>query len=417
MRLVPSLSVAYLFSRKKQAIISILGVTLGVGFFIALFSMLKGLQEYFIQQVIDISPHIVMKDDYRETPNQPITKLYPDIPIEIRSIKPKEEIRGIRHADKIVQYLEKIKGFHVSPVLVGQVFLRYGGKDVSTRLNGVYPLMEKTSSTIEKNLLSGSFDNLLTESNGIIVGKGLAERLGARLGSRINVVSSMGSLLSMKVVGIFQTGLTSLDQRESYALLKKVQILEKKENTINEIRVRLDRVEKAESYAAEIENVHGYRTESWKEINSGVFGVFVIQKIVMYSTIFVILLVAGFGIYNIISTIVNEKVKDIAILLSIGFSRRDITGIFVYQGIIVGLIGILLGWLLGALLTELLASYPISFERAQLFVQTRGLIMYRSSWQYIISALFALCSTTLASYLPARKAATLNPVDIIRGTG
>jgi len=404
-------------SRKKQAVISILGVTFGVAFFIALFSMLKGLQEYFIQQVIDVSPHIVMRDEFRQAPEQPVTRLYPSTPVEIRGLKPKEEVRGIRHADQISNHLQKKPGFHVSPVLVGQSFLRYGGKDVPTRLNGVEPLLEKEASTIEKNLLSGSFDNLLTESNGIIIGKGLAAKLGARMGSRLSVVSSVGSILSMKVVGIFRTGITSLDQNESYALLKKVQILEKKENTINEIRIRLDKVDDAEKYAAEIENVFDYRTESWQEINSGIFGVFVIQKIVMYSTISVILLVAGFGIYNIISTIVNEKVKDIAILLSMGFSRKDIAGIFVYQGIIVGLIGVLFGWLLGAILTELLASYPINLEGAQLFIQTRGLIMYRSFWQYVISALFAFGSTILASYLPARKAAALNPVDIIRGTG
>lgn len=417
MRLVPSLSVAYLTSRKRQAVISILGVTFGVAFFIALFSMLKGLQEYFIQQVIDVSPHIVMRDEFRQAPEQPITGLYPSVPVEIRGLKPKEEIRGIRHADQISKYLQKKPGFHVSPVLVGQSFLRYGGKDVPTRLNGVDPLLEKEASTIEKNLLSGSFDNLLTESNGIIIGKGLADKLGARTGARLSVVSSVGSILSMKVVGIFRTGITSLDQNESFALLKKVQILEKKENTINEIRIRLNKVDDAEKYAAEIENVFDYRTESWQEINSGIFGVFVIQKIVMYSTITVILLVAGFGIYNIISTIVNEKVKDIAILLSLGFSRKDIAGIFVYQGIIVGIIGVLLGWLLGAILTELLAAYPINLEGSQLFIQTRGLIMYRSLWQYVISALFAFSSTILASYLPAQKAASLNPVDIIRGTG
>ncbi|MFN9001633.1 MAG: ABC transporter permease, partial [Holosporales bacterium] len=213
----------------------------------------------------------------------------------------------------------------------------------------------------------------------------------------------------------FQTGITSLDQFEGYVLLKKNQILQKRANVINQIKIRLNDVQKSASFAAELERRFSYRTEGWEESNQNVFSIFVVQNGVMYSTIFAIVIVAAFGIFNIISTVVNEKVRDIAILKSMGFATHDIQKIFLYQGLIVGFIGALLGWLLGWILVEILAALPLKIEGDQTFVQTNGFILYRTPWAYVAAAFGALLMSSIAAVMPARKAAQVNPVDIIRG--
>src|SRR3954464_15563697 len=145
----------------------------------------------------------------------------------------------------------------------------------------------------------------------------------------------------------------SLDEGQAYILLKKAQILQSRANVINQIRIRLERVDEAREVAARIEALYGYRAESWQEANEGVFGVFRIQNAIMYSTVGAIMVVAAFGIYNIISTVVYEKSRDIAILKSIGLTESDIRRTFLMQGLMIGLIGAVLGWLIGFGLTSL----------------------------------------------------------------
>ena len=176
--------------------------------------------------------------------------------------------------------------------------------------------------------------------------------------------------------------------------------------------MRLDNVDRAGPMAARIERRFGYKTESWEEANEGVFGIFVIQNAIMYSITGAILIVACFGIFNVISTVIYEKYRDIAILKSIGFAERDIRRIFLIEGVTLGAVGSLAGWALGYGLTLLLAS--IRFEAAGM-VEVQSFILKYSWWHYVITGVAAVSAATLAAYLPARRAAAIKPVDIIRG--
>lgn len=414
MNLALSIALAYLKNRKRQSVISILGVMMGVGFFIAIAAMMKGFQGYFIEKIIDVSPHIIIKDEYRNPPKQPIEKLFNDASIELSSIKPKDELRGIRGAERIVEALVKTENFHIAPILQSQAFIRYGGRDESTTLVGIDPALEREVSNVEKDLIKGSLNSLITNSNGIILGIGLAKKLNIRMNSKISIVSPAGLVLKVKVVGIFDTGITSLDNFQSYMLLKKVQVLQDREKVINQIRIKLHNVDEAEDTAKDLEKRFGYLAESWKETNSNVFSIFKIQNGIMYSTVTAILIVAGFGIFNIISTIVNEKNKDIAILKSMGFSTVDIQKIFFYQGIIVGVIGTLLGWILGFFMIEFLETIEFNVDKES-FIRTNGLILYKSFYQYLFAGILAVIASSISALIPARKAASLNPVEIIRG--
>jgi lipoprotein-releasing system permease protein len=203
-----------------------------------------------------------------------------------------------------------------------------------------------------------------------------------------------------------------MDNFETYTLLKKAQILHNRPNVINRIRLKLDDVERAEDVARALEGRFGYRTESWKEASKNVLGIFVIQNGIMYSTVGAILIVACFGIFNVISTVVFEKARDIAILKALGFAEGDIRRIFLIEGLLAGLIGSVAGWVLGYGLVELLASFRFELEG---FVRTEGFALYRTPLHYALGALAAVVSATFAAWLPARRAARLNPVDIVRG--
>ncbi|MGE3906618.1 MAG: FtsX-like permease family protein [Reyranellaceae bacterium] len=406
------IALSHLLRRRRQSFVSVLGVALGVGFFIAMAAMMQGFQKDFVARVIDVQPHVVVKDEFRRPPRQPIYDRYPAAEIGLRGIKPREEVRGIRNARAVMDRLHGIPGVALAPTLSGQVLLRFGARDVAATAIGIEPTSERRVSNLEKDLVAGTLESLLTAANGIILGEGVAQKAGVGMDDLISVVSPDGTVMKMKVVGIVSTGITTVDNFETYMLLKKAQILQGRPDVINRIRLKLQDVEQAQALAARIEGQIGYRTEAWQESNSNVLGIFVIQNAIMYSTVGAILLVACFGIFNIISTVVFEKSRDIAIIKAIGFPEAAIRRIFVLEGLAVGCVGTLCGWMLGLALTEILASIDFRIEG---FIKTQGFILHRTVAHYLIAGGFSIVAATFAAWLPARRAARLNPVDIVRG--
>ena len=412
MRLILDIAVTHLVHRKRQTLVSVLGVAMGVGFFIAMAAMMQGFQRYFVAKTIDVSPHVIIKDEYRTPPPQPVEQYYRAGAIRLLNVQPRDERRGIKNGMAVVDAIARQPDVAVAPTLAGQIFLRYGTKDVSATLYGIEPEKERRVTYLEQDLVAGSLNGLYTTANGIILGSGLADKVGAATGDTLSIISPAGVILKMKVVGVFRSGVTAKDNYESFALLKKAQILQDRANVVNQIRIRLRDIDQAAALARSLETRYGYRTESWEETNKNVLGIFVIQNGIMYSTVSAILIVAAFGIFNIITTVIHEKERDIAILKSIGFEEGAIRGIFLLEGAVVGVVGTLIGWALGYGLTELLASVRFNVEG---FVKTEGFVLYYTFRHYLIAGLFAMIASLVASYLPARKAAAVNPVDIIRG--
>lgn len=411
--LLTDIALGHLGRRRRQTVVSVAGVALGVGFFIAISALMQGFQDYFVATIIDVQPHIVMKDEFRSAPRQPAEELYGGGALALVGVKPKDEPRGIRNGEAVVDALSRLPGLVVAPTLSGQALIRFGSKDVSATLMGIEPDRERRVSNIASDMLVGTLDDLYTTANGLILGAGLAQKLGAGPGDTLSVVAPSGAALKMKVVGLFQTGITGLDDGVGYTLLKKAQVLQDRANAVNQIRMKVADVQGAEAIAASIEARFGYRTESWQETNRNILDIFIIQNLIMYSTTGAILVVAAFGIFNIISTVVLEKTRDIAILKSIGLEEGDIQRIFLLEGLLVGLLGAALGAGVGYGLTEVLASIEIPIGGG--FMRRRGFILSYSIVHYLIAGGAAIAAAAFAAYLPARKAARLNPVDIIRG--
>lgn len=414
MSLTLAIALGHLRRRKRQTVVSLLGVALGVGFFIAIAALMRGFQTYFVQQVIDVAPHVVMKDEFRSPDLQPAELAFAGGAVAVRGVRPREAVRGIREAGAKIEAIEAIPGVAVAPVLRGPVLFRYGARDVAVSLAGIDPVRERRVTNIEKDMTAGRLEDLRATANGVIVGIGVAQRLGASLGDTVIAVAPSGVATSFRIVGLIETGVTALDEREAYVLLRLAQVILDRPNVINQIRIRLDDVRQAEPLARRLEAVFGYRTESWEESNRNVLALFVIQNAIMFSVVGAILLVAAFGIYTIISQVVHEKARDIAILKSLGFRAGDIQAIFLLEGAIVGLAGAVVGWAVGYGLIEVLAQ--IRFQSAGGPLRGReGFILAREAWTYLAGGGFALIAAMVAAYVPARKASRLNPVEIVRG--
>lgn len=412
MKLLLDIAVTHLRARRRQTVISVMGVATGVGFSIAMAALMEGSQIDFIQKIIDTSPHVVVKDEHRTPPVQPVERVYAGSAVALDGLKPEEELRGIKRGKAIASLLAGTDGAVVSPALVGQVVIRYGGKDVAATILGMEPEPERIISRLDEDMVEGSIDGLYTTANGVIVGTGLLEKLGAELGSTLSVSSPAGVFMKMKVVAVFRTGVVAKDDAFVYALLKKVQVLQNRPNVINQIRIRLDNVNDAGRLARRIENQYGYRTESWDEANSSILEVFEVRNAIMYTVVGAILVVAAFGIFNVVSTITHEKARDIAILRSLGFYERDIRTIFLCEGLALGFLGSGAGWALGYGLCRILGTIKFEFRLATDVTQ---LPLHYSIVHYLIAAGLALAATAIAGYLPARKAARVDPVDIVRG--
>lgn len=407
-----AIAARHLLHRRRQTVTSLLGVALGVAFFIAIASMMQGFQKDFVNRIIDSSPHVTIKDEFRTPPPQPVESAYRGAVIQLRGLKPKDEVRGLRGARAIIAALEQLPGLKVAPTLSGNALLRYGPKDLSVNVNGIVPDKERLVTKLEKDLVAGKLEGLYTAANGIILGEGIALKAGIAMDDLVSVVSPEGVVLRMKVVGIFRSGITATDNFDTYMLMKKAQVLQNRPNVINRVRIRMDDVEQAEALAKSIEARFGYRTESWQEQSSNVLGIFVIQNAIMYSTVGAILIVACFGIFNVISTVVFEKTKDIGIMKSMGFRDADIRRVFVYEGLMVGAIGVVMGWALGFGLVEFMGSLEFKMEG---FVRAEGFVLYKTPKHYAISGAMGLVASTFAAWLPARRASRLKPVDIVRG--
>ncbi len=159
----------------------------------------------------------------------------------------------------------------------------------------------------------------------------------------------------------------------------------------------------------------GYKAVPWQEANESLLEALVVRNIVMYTVVGAILLVAGFGIFNIISTITHEKARDIAILKSLGFTQANMRRLFLIEGLALGFAGSMVGWFIGFLLCFALSQVEFKLSGAGVGRELTRLPLFWSPWHYVIASAFALISSGVAGYLPARQAARLNPVDIIRG--
>lgn len=409
MNLVLDIAFTHIRSRARQTFVAVAGVATGVGFSIMMAALMVGSQNDFMRLLIDALPHIAISDERRDPPPQPAETAYDAA--EIHGLRPEDRRKGIKNPLAIMAALEGWMPGAVAPSTKAQGIVRYAGRDVAVSITGIDPQREPAVSALPRQMRQATINSLYTATNAVILGDRLAEKLGARIGANVTIQTSEGVNITATVVGFFHSGVRGVDESNAYVLVKTAQILGKQTGLINELRVRVNDPMAANEIAQGIEQRTGYKSVSWQEAHEDLLSSFVIRNIIMYTIVGAILLVASFGTYNIISTITHEKARDIAIMKSLGLSETTVRRIFVVEALIIGLLGALAGFVLGYLLCLALGSIEIKSP----FMDSNRIPLEYSAWHYLIAAGVALVSSFAAGYAPARKAARVHPVDIIRG--
>jgi lipoprotein-releasing system permease protein len=408
-----TIAVKHLLARRRQSFVSLAGIVLGVAFFLAIASLMQGSENDFIKRLVDNSPHITISAEYRAVRKQPAELAFGGGAVAIRSAVPETETRGIRGHERVVELVRQLPGARASSVLAGDALVSYAGRDFGLLLNGVIPEELRDVSTIGDYMTEGTVEALAANPGGVIVGSELVRKLSLAVGKNITVATQGGEVQTFKIVGIFRTGRADYDEKQAFVNLKRAQVLFDRANRVNTIIVKLDDPYRARTTASEIETAIGYKSVSWQEATEDIMSTLTIRNIIMYTVVSAVLVVAAFGIYNVISTVVLEKRRDIAILKSMGFHASDIRLVFILEGLVLGGVGSILGLLLGAVLMYGLGRVTLRVPGATDPVQ---LPMDWSPLQFLLAAGFAVAAAFLAAYLPARRGATVSPATILRGS-
>ena len=404
----------YLLTHLRQTLVCIAGVVISVTMFIAMLSMMRGFTDKFIIETVESGGHITIHDEPRETRSQILQRAVKDehAVLALEGARPREQVQKIKNATGLLSTVLRIPGVvSAAPMVNGDAVATYGTKTYPIQILGCEPERQTRVTTIGDNVVAGSFDRLKTTANGIVVGRGIATTLGLNLDDSVTLTSSTGGLLFAKVVGIFDTGVTPVDYSRAYMLLSSAQTLLDRKNIINQIVVRTDDYNRAELIATRIEAICGYKTEGWKEANANFLKIFAVQTVITYIITGALMVVAAFGVLNILIMAVLERVHDIAILKSFGYSRGDITQIYLMQGLVIAIIGASIGLVIAKATVEGLRRLPIQMEG---LVRAEGLLMSEDPWMYV-TACVMVTVIVLASVYPARRAAKYDPVDVIRG--
>ncbi|KGO90805.1 ABC transporter permease [Flavobacterium suncheonense] len=414
-RLILNIAVHLLRARLKQTIVAAAGVTFGIAMFITLLGFMNGLNDLLDGLMLNRTPHVRLYNEIKPVENQPVnlSEKYKNATNFITSIKPKDRGKAIYNSKTIIKVLKEDKRIvDVAPKVSTPVFFNSGTIEISGIINGISVTAEEELFKFSDYITDGNIADL-EQNNSIIIGSGLAKKMMLERGDIIKVTTPKGNLASLKIVGISQIGIAEIDDVMSTTSLSTSQkILGESTNYITDIQLKLHDISLAPQLAKEFSTQFGVDTIDYQTANSQFETGSTVRSIISYAVGIVLLIVAGFGIYNILNMMIYEKMDSIAILKATGFSGNDVKWIFLSLSMIIGIAGGILGLIFGLLFSGIIDTIP--FETASLPTIKTYPINYNMLY-YIIGITFALVTTVIAGLLPALKASKIDPVEIIRG--
>lgn len=395
-------AVRYLKAKRKQAvislitIISIVGVAAGVAALIIALAIETGFREDLQRKLLGAQAHV--------------------------SLLPKDQ-GGIPNYSELTKEVEKIDGVvAAAPSLYETVLISSKRQSQGVELKGIIPELEDRVSTFSQTLVKGNLKDF--NPDGIVVGQDLANTLGVSVGDDVQVlspettVSPMGAMptsLSFRVTGIFSSGLYDLDSKWAYVPLERAQRLRRLSDVAGTIEVKVANIDDARRTGQRIVEKldNGLDFQDWMSLNQSIFQALRLEKVVMFITIGLIVIVAALNIVAMLIMMVLEKTRDIAILMSMGATQTQIRRIFILQGVIIGIVGTTIGVFFGDALSFLADKYklvPLAPE-----VYTISYVPFHADlFDTLVVASVAILISFLATLYPSAAASRLHPVEALR---
>jgi len=415
-RLITQISLALLTARLKQTLVAAFGVTFSITMFIALLSFMAGLNDLLDNLILNRTPHVRLYNEVLPSKIQPIARSidYKGAYHFVAHVKPKNELPEIRNSEAIIEALRndpQVRG--VAPKTAVPIFYNVGAIDLTGVINGIDVEAENRLFSFQDYVVEGNTIDLRNTPNSIILGIGAARKMLVQIGDNIQITTSNGTRFPLKVVGFFQSGIDEIDKVQSYTTLATThKMLGKPASYVTDIQIKFYDMTIAPSLAKNYQQMFETEAIDIQTANAQFETGSSVRTLISYAVGITLLIVAGFGIYNILNMMIYEKMDSIAILKATGFSGKDVNAIFLTIALTIGLAGGVLGLILGLGLSALIGEIP--FNTPSLPTVKTYPINYNPKF-YVIGALFSIITTYLAGFFPSRKASRIDPVDIIRG--
>jgi len=376
----------HIVERKFQSIFSILGVAIAVTVFIVSMTISNGLNRNMINSLLTMSPHILVKN---------------------------KKSKFFDNYEGTVENVKKIKGIKaVIPQMNSQSILKGNGLAKGVLADGISP--ENVKNGLNLKIVDGN--NNISELNSVLVGEQLATEMNLKVGNEISLVSAENKEIKLIVRGIFKTGSLDYDSNLAIVPLEAMQILSDQGRVATEIGIKVEHPEKVEGILSQVRNVINskeYGAISWKTINQNLLRAVQFERFVLIAILSLLLIIASFAVSVILNMIVREKIKDIGILKSIGYTNSSIRKIFTIEGLIIGVFGMILASLLSPLvLVALKALFKEYMKSGTYYLEELPLYISQKELLIIYGVTFAV--VFLSTIFPAARAARLKPVEALK---
>jgi lipoprotein-releasing system permease protein len=405
------IALRFLRHRKRSFVLSLSGVVFGVAIFICTQAQTQGFAKNFIDSTLGSNGALLLKSRFQNATSglyvPPKNVRNPDLPR-------RHTLDGISNAPEIARVSRQFADVAAcSPVLRGTLNARAGFDNATVDLFGIDATQHLQTTNLRQQLTAGDLDDFRNNPNSVIIGSRLADALQVAPGDSLQLLSPGGEYRRFAIAATARSGVGVVDIVRVYCHVRVAQTLLRKPFSASMIVYKLRDPERAPAVARAFEMLFQHEVQSWQDREEGNLQLFLTIRLSAAITVSLIILLAGFGIFNVLTMSVLSKLKEIAILRSMGYRARDISAIFLWQGAMIAAAGSIIGCLTGALFTWGVSNIPIKIRG--LLYANHFLVAW--DWRhYLWATILAITASFIASYVPARRAALLPPVETLRGS-